>query len=461
MALLVPPPLKRVALGSKTKLQGVAFLIVVALLLYLTISIYNKKFIPTTPVSLRTGVIGNQLSLGADVKLRGIIVGDVRQITTNGKTATMKLALDPSKTKEIPANVVARILPKTLFGQKFVDLVLPEKAQQSRPIRKGDVIPEDRSSVGIETEQVLNNLLPFLRTVQPEKLNSTLTAVATALEGRGNELGDNLVRTDDYLKVFNQHLPALQSDITGLANLADTYDQAAPDLLRFLDDSAFTGRTIVEKQRTLAQFFAATTGFANTADTVLTENRDRLIQVAAVSRPTLEELAARAANIPVIADGLVRTSPLLHQVFGTGANKNWLHIYATILGNRGPYTPADCPRYVNRAGSMSGPNCGGGGTAQSGADLGSATALSNLLGSTGASGGTATGSKANPNAAVPLSAKQEDLGIGSVGSPQERAEIASIVQSVSNRQVASSDTSTEVADVLLGPLMRGTQVSFS
>lgn len=443
MALLVPPPLKRVAAGSKKKVQGIVFLLVVALLLWLTIAIYNKKFIPMVPVGLQTGSIGNQLSPGADVKLRGIIVGDVRQIKTNGQTATMKLAMDPSKIKLIPSDVQARILPKTLFGQKFVDLVTPADVNRVRALRKNDIIPQDRTAVGIETEQVLNNLLPFLRTVQPEKLNSTLTSIATALEGRGNELGDSLARTDDYLAEFNKHLPALQSDITGLANLANTYDQAAPDLLRWLDDTAFTSQTIVAKQQTLAQFFNATAGFADTANGVLTENRDRLIQVAAVSKPTLQELARRSDNFPVITDGLTRIAPLLHEVFGTGANKNWLHIKATILGNRGPYTKADCPVYSNAAGTMRGPNCGGGG-GTTGADLGSATQL-----------------PASASTATPLSASGEELSIGSVGSPQERDMVASIVGTVSNDQVARSDTGMGVADVLLAPMMRGTEVSFS
>lgn len=54
----------------------------------------------------------------------------------------------------------------------------------------------------------MNDLLPLLRTVQPGKLNATLSAFATALEGRGDRIGDNLTRVEDYLRRLNPHLPS-------------------------------------------------------------------------------------------------------------------------------------------------------------------------------------------------------------------------------------------------------------
>ena len=54
---------------------------------------------------------------------------------------------------------------------------------------------------------MLNDLYPLLRTVQPAELNYTLTAIADALEGRGEAIGDNLVVLDGYLKRINPQLP--------------------------------------------------------------------------------------------------------------------------------------------------------------------------------------------------------------------------------------------------------------
>ena len=57
-----------------------------------------------------------------------MIVGEVRSVSSDGRKATIDLALQPRTVGLIPANVSARLLPKTLFGEKFVDLVLPPAA---------------------------------------------------------------------------------------------------------------------------------------------------------------------------------------------------------------------------------------------------------------------------------------------------------------------------------------------
>ncbi len=48
-----------------------------------------------------------------------------------------------------------------------------------------------RTEVSIEVEKVLSDLYLLLRTVEPAELNQMLNALATALEGRGDELGQN------------------------------------------------------------------------------------------------------------------------------------------------------------------------------------------------------------------------------------------------------------------------------
>jgi virulence factor Mce-like protein len=465
MALLVPPPLKRVAIGHKRRFQGIAFLIMLALLFELVIAMYNKQFVPTIPVSLRTDRIGNQLSLNADVKFRGVNVGDVRALVTNGEVATLKLAMKPDQINLIPGNVQARILPKTLFGQKYVELVTPEGQPQPHvpPLRKGDVIPQDRSRTALEVEQLYDNLLPFLRTVQPEQLNATLTAVATALEGRGEKLGDNLARLDDYLRQINQHLPSIQEDISSLANVSDILDNAAPDLLRFLDNTVVTSRTLVEKQDTLAALLSGTASTADTASAVLSENRNRLIQAPEVGAPVTATIAGRAANLPPIINGLTGLLPRVHEVFGGSAqNRNWLHIKLVVLGQKGPYTFADCPRYHSPQGTMSGPNCSGSGGSASAQSTGaSATPLPAGAGTSSTSGSTS----ATPNLpGTGLSASDvADLSsptVDTVGSPDEKALIEQIVGTVNAEQTSTHDMAPDVADLFLGPMMRGTAVSF-
>jgi virulence factor Mce-like protein len=439
VVFLVPPPLAKVAQGTKRKAQGVLFLFVVAFLVWLSAAFYNKTFITVTPVTLETSHIGTQLGLGADVKMRGVIVGEVRGVSTTGNGAIIRLALQPAKAKVIPQGIVARILPKTLFGQKFVDLVIPPGLPaHEQSLHSGSVINEDHSQNAIEVETVLDNILPVIDAVSPAQLNVTLTNLADALEGRGDEAGQNLVNLDNYLRQFNQHLPNFTTDISELASVADSYTKAAPDLLRFLENSAFTSQTITAKQDTLRQFLADTTSFANTATGVLTDNETRLIQLGQVSAPILGELASRAGDISQTIDGLAEIAPKLREVFGTGSNKNWLHISLIPVSPKGAYVaPNDCPKYVNKEGSQFGPNCGGGSAAGT-ADAAAARVLSQL---------------------GPLPAANSGASSDVVGSPAEQKLIASIVGAVTNQQARTNLTDESVADLLLGPMLRGTTVT--
>src|SRR5690606_28046195 len=107
----------------RRRLLGVALLTVIVLFLWLTVAIYQGRFTPTVTVSLRTAHVGNQLLPQSDVKVRGLVVGEVREIRTNGDGAVVVLDLHPDKVHLIPRNTTARLLPKTLFGERYVALV--------------------------------------------------------------------------------------------------------------------------------------------------------------------------------------------------------------------------------------------------------------------------------------------------------------------------------------------------
>lgn len=332
------------------RFYGLVFIAVIAGLVTLSIAIYNKAFTPVVHVRLQAGSVGDQLQPSADVKLRGLIVGQVRGISSNGAVATVDLALDPADVNRIPSNVDARLLPSTLFGNTYVDLEIPA-GPPSHAIQAGDVIPQDRSEAGIEVQQVLGDLLPLLRTIQPGKLNATLAAFADALEGRGDQLGANLVTVDQYVSKLDPLLPAVQADLRELARTTDVFNAAAPDLLAVLRNFTVTGQTVEAKANQLVSFLTGVQSFAGTAQNVLQHDGDRVITVAQVLQPTIALLDEYSPEYPCLLSGLAQQEPRLQQVFAGGA----LHITLSVVIPRAPYTPSEVPRYE----AHSGPNCAG------------------------------------------------------------------------------------------------------
>src|SRR5688500_3646257 len=192
------PPIRRGGALAKQRLVGLVFLLVLALLVALTVLMYQKAFSPVMTVVLEADRAGNQLSQGADVKARGLIVGEVRKITSTGDGARIELAIDEQHEGLLPSDVTAQLLPKTLFGEKFVALE-PPPGSRAEPRADGDVIDQDRSETARETATALDNLLPLLQTLKPQQLSVTLNALSSALRGRGDQLGENLETVDAYL----------------------------------------------------------------------------------------------------------------------------------------------------------------------------------------------------------------------------------------------------------------------
>ncbi|WP_020657827.1 MCE family protein [Amycolatopsis benzoatilytica] len=329
---------------------GLVFLLVAGLFFTFTIAAYRKAFTPVTMVKLETDHVGSQLRVGGDVKVRGMLVGEIRAVRSAGDHAELDLALQPDKTGVIPANVSARLLPKTLFGERYVALQLP--AQPQAPIKAGDVIPQDRTSSAIELEQVLDHVMPLLQAVQPEKLASTLNAVSTALDGRGKKLGETLGQLSDYLGKLNPSLPDLKADITGLANVSGIYDQAAPDVLQALSDLTTATQTIVQKQQGLSDLYAAVTNASTDLTSFLDVNKDNLIRLTTAVQPTLDVLAKYAPEYPCLLKQLAGSVPTAELAFGKGtAHPEVSRVTIEFAASRGKYLPGvDEPKYTDKRG---------------------------------------------------------------------------------------------------------------
>lgn len=295
-------------------LAGVAFLTTIALLIGLSIAVYQKAFADVTMVTVKADRAGLQLAKFGDVRVNGALVGAVRRVSQDGEEASIEVALSPSAAEKIPDNVHVQILPTTLFGQKYLAFIDP-KTPSSSSLQDGDVIPSDRVETNVELQKILANLFPLLRAVRPADLNATLNALATALNGRGEELGETLEKLDSYLGAIDHHLPTLRKDLILLADVSDTYADAAPDLIGILRNVTTTSRTVLEKRQQLDVFFGDLAGLANTSTDILSENETNLIRVGEVTEPVLQLLATYSPEFPCLIKGSANYRPRLASVF--------------------------------------------------------------------------------------------------------------------------------------------------
>ncbi|MGW0895029.1 MCE family protein [Saccharopolyspora sp. NPDC002578] len=425
---------------------GVAFLLVMVLAAAVCIGAYRGAFTRSVDVVLRTGATGNQILPEADVKVRGLIIGQVGDVTAADGGARMRLELDPDEVEQIPANVTARLLPRTLFGERYVSLELPAQ-RSARHLAAGDVITQDGAQASVELEQVLADTMPLLQAVHPQDLATTLNGLSRALDGRGEQVGETITDLNRYVAELNPSLPQLQENLRQVVGVAETYEQAAPDVLRALGDVSTTARTLAEQREALSAMTAQLTTTSNDLTSFLAAHSQDLIRLNATSRPTLDVLAKYSPQYPCMFAQAAGIIPRVDELFGVGTDEPGAHVTLEITPNRGAYVPGEEPEL----GDERGPRCYEFEHAPQYPPDGPVVDGSNpppaaRTGTEGLLPGATTPSSASGGASAP------DLGVAN--SPAERDLIAGILAPSPDAAPAPPWSS-----LLLGPVLRDTQVT--
>jgi len=326
-------------------------------------------------------------------------------------------------------------VPKTLFGEKYVALQVPADPED-RPIEAGAVIGQ--TEVAIEVEQVLSDIYPLLRAVQPAQINYTLTAVATALEGRGEALGENLSTLNDYLARTNPQIPRLVEDLRMLSEVSETYRSVVPEVARLLRNAVVTGRTFVDKEAKIEALFADVGEFSSTTRDFLQANGDNIIRLGELGAAQLPTFAKYAPEYPCLLQGQVNWIPQMN----SGWRGHKLHINLEMLPKQPTgYTPADDPEYD----ASNGPHC---------EQLPNPPYDQTTLAPQPAPGVVDDGVESSHNhyrAAPGL-----DLTSGFAGTAAERRVVDALAAPVMG---VPADEVPDVAALLLGPLARGAEVN--
>jgi phospholipid/cholesterol/gamma-HCH transport system substrate-binding protein len=271
----------------RNKLAAAALLSVSALVLMLVWWQFRGEFTPKTTVMMLSSRAGLVMDPGSKVTYNGVPIGRVAhiaEITRDGRPAAeFTLDIFQQYVALIPANVDVNIVATTVFGTKYVSLTSP-KNPTPQHITSRDVI--DARSVTTEFNTVFATLTAIAEKVDPVKLNLTLGAAAQALNGLGDKFGQALVNGDAILDAINPRMPQIHHDITGLADLADTYADAAPNLFAFLNNAVITARTLNAQQKDVDATLLAAVGFGNTGAELIERSSPFLIRGAADLVPT-------------------------------------------------------------------------------------------------------------------------------------------------------------------------------
>ncbi|MGZ4447564.1 MAG: MCE family protein [Nocardioides sp.] len=287
----------------RLRLLGLVYAAVLAGLVGLSVAAYQHVFDHHVTVTVQAANAGQQLNVGGDVRMNGAIVGRVSDVRSDRGGALVSLQIDHDAAARIPADTVARILPTTLFGQKYVELHSSSRAVGGG-LHDGDRLAEDTSAEAVELTDVLDDLDPVLTAVRPQRLAATLTALSQGLAGRGDQARTTMADGRGYLAALNRQGPLFVRDLGLLSLVSGHYADDAPHLFGLARHAATTSRTL-SQPGVLDRFLGSVTRASDTGDVLLRANQRRIEESLRLARPTSELLAEYSPEFPCVVQGFL------------------------------------------------------------------------------------------------------------------------------------------------------------
>ncbi len=243
---------------------------------------------------------GQGLLPGSDVKVRGVNIGEVRRIDLVDGAAKITLTIHDDE--EVPEGATATIRPKTLFGEKFVDID-PSTAPDGAPaLEDGDEITETQG--GFELEQVLAETFPLLEAIDPEDLTTVLGELAAAGDGLGDEINRTLVNGEALSEVFAENAANTEQFLSDLALLSGELADQAESILQLADAANVALPTLDEGEDDVVALLEQTSRLSTDVADLLEANRPFVSSVFEEGSRTLQLLYDERDQVVPLVVGL-------------------------------------------------------------------------------------------------------------------------------------------------------------
>jgi phospholipid/cholesterol/gamma-HCH transport system substrate-binding protein len=314
-------------------------------------------WMPREKLTMMSARAGLSMDPGAKVTYNGVEigrVGAVDEVNVGGEPrAKITLDVDPKYLNLIPQNVDANISATTVFGNKYISFSSPKDPSPQR-ITSADVI--DVTKVTTEFNTLFETVVSVSEQVDPIKLNQTLAATAEALDGLGDRFGQSIIHGNEILADINPQMPQIRRDNQLLADLGETYANAAPDLFDGLENAVTTARTLNEQQGNIDQALMAAIGFGNTGGDIFERGGPYLVRGAQDLIPTSELLDEYSPALFCTIRNFHDVEPKV--AASLGGNGYSLRTTSELMGAGNPYVyPDNLPRVNARGGPEGRPGC--------------------------------------------------------------------------------------------------------
>lgn len=219
----------------RNRLVPVAAVILVGLIVIgAVVVVRNTFFGPKTITANFT--TATAIYPGDEVRVSGVKVGTIKSIQPQGTHAKMTLKVDHGI--PIPADAKAVIVAQNLVAARYVELT-PAYRTSGPVMPDGAVIPEERTAVPVEWDEVKTQLMRLATDLGPNSQVSTpsvarfIDSAANALEGNGDKLRQTLTQLSGVGRILANGSGNIVDIIKGLQTFVTALRDSNVQIVQF------------------------------------------------------------------------------------------------------------------------------------------------------------------------------------------------------------------------------------
>jgi virulence factor Mce-like protein len=286
-----------------TWIKGPVILAIIATLVFLGVKDSYGGFDRTYDVTMRLPRAGQQLEVGSDVRLRGVVIGTVDAISLQDRDVRLTLKIEHQY--RIPRDARAYVTLKTLLGAKFVDLRVPGTFG---PPFLADGARITATHIGPELEDALADGVNVLDAIRPNDLATVIHELATGARGHGDDIRYSLDKNARLSTEFQQTLPSQLQALHDFRTIFGTLRNSGVDLNNLADaiNQGVPVYASTKASEELHHALVAITPFARNLGDLLILNRAQLDRLMDDGDTVLQAIADRPGGLHDLIQGLYR-----------------------------------------------------------------------------------------------------------------------------------------------------------
>ncbi|MFC9787219.1 MCE family protein [Rhodococcus sp. NPDC127528] len=256
----------------------------------------------------------------AEVTYRGVPVGTVGDLhlTSDGVQVDLKLK---NGAPQVPASAKAVVANRSAIGEQYVDL--QPTSDEGPFLADGSLITRPNTVIPVPVEQVLASTNSLVRSVPLDALNTTVTELGKAFDGKGDDLQKLVDSVNSFTQTGIENLPQTLKLIHDSRTVLDTQSEQSSSIRQFSSDLNLISAQLKANDPDIRRLIATGTAASDqvgslisTAGPALTTDLTNLSLLTQTLGPRSIALNALLMFLPGLAAGASTAAPgdgTLHQ----------------------------------------------------------------------------------------------------------------------------------------------------